>query len=101
MFRATLERSLALVSDEMQKLYEKVERQNAVLHKVVTRYVSEDVAKEVLAWRANDKSDEEVRYVVGREPGEWRPTPPAYAKPLVPQWPNVTCFSLRRGFQFR
>jgi hypothetical protein len=64
---------------------------------VLGRYVG----KEILAWRAEDKSDEEVRYVVGREPGQWRPTPPEYAKPLVPQWPNLTCFALRRGFQFR
>lgn len=59
------------------------------------------VAKEILAWRADDGSDQEVRHIPGREPGQWRPTPPAYAKPLVPQWPSVTCFALRRGFQFR
>jgi hypothetical protein len=59
------------------------------------------VAKEILAWRADDGSDADVRHITGHEPGQWRPTPPGFAKPLVPQWPNVICFALRRGFQFR
>jgi hypothetical protein len=59
------------------------------------------VAKEVLAWRSSDGSDQEVKLVISRDPGQWRPTPPSFAKPLVPQWPKVTCFALRRGFQFR
>src|SRR5688572_29492560 len=41
--RSTLERSLALVSEEMKELHGKLERQNAVLHQVVSRYVSEEV----------------------------------------------------------
>ncbi len=59
------------------------------------------VAKEILKWRSEDGSDQEVRYVPGDKPGQWRPTPPTFTKALVPHWPNVTCFALRRGFQFR
>lgn len=59
------------------------------------------VAKEVLAWRAEDGADRAVRFTPKHGPGEWAPTPPAYAKPLAPHWPTLTCFALRRGFQFR
>ncbi|OGA74810.1 MAG: hypothetical protein A3G81_16800 [Betaproteobacteria bacterium RIFCSPLOWO2_12_FULL_65_14] len=47
--RYTLERSLSLCSEEMQELHRKLEKQNRVLHQVLTRYVAEEVAKEVLA----------------------------------------------------
>lgn len=59
------------------------------------------VAKEVLVWRAEDGADREVRFTPKRGPGEWTPTPPAFAKPLAPHWPTLTCFALRRGYQFR
>jgi membrane-associated phospholipid phosphatase len=59
------------------------------------------VAKEVLVWRAEDGSDREVRFTPKRGPGEWEPTPPAFARPLCPHWPTLTCFALRRGYQFR
>ena len=47
--RYTLERSLSLSSEEMQELHRKVEKQNRILHQVLTRYVAEEVANEVLA----------------------------------------------------
>lgn len=47
--RNLLERSLGLSSEEMQELHKKLERQNRVLHQVLTRYVAEEVALEVLA----------------------------------------------------
>lgn len=59
------------------------------------------VAKEILSWRADDGASREAKFVAKIGPGEWQPTPPAFAKPLAPQWPTVTCFALRRGFQFR
>jgi PAP2 superfamily len=59
------------------------------------------VAKEVLVWRAEDGADRVVRFTPNTGPGEWSPTPPAFAKPLAPQWPSLTCFALRRGYQFR
>ena len=59
------------------------------------------VAKEVLVWRADDGADREVRFRDRRGPGEWNPTPPAFSRPLAPHWPTLTCFALRRGYQFR
>ena len=47
--RYTLERSLGISSDEMQELHKKLEKQNRILHQVLTRYVDEEVANEVLA----------------------------------------------------
>src|SRR5262249_18097432 len=59
------------------------------------------VAREVLAWRATDGSDREVEYIGRHEAGAWGPTPPAYAAPLAPHWPEVAGFAIRRGSQFR
>jgi adenylate cyclase len=47
--RYTLERSLSLSSEEMQELHRKLAKQNAVLNQILTTYVAEDVAKEILA----------------------------------------------------
>ena len=47
--RYTLERSLGLSSEEMQELHKKLEKQNKILHQVLTRYVAEEVANEILA----------------------------------------------------
>jgi hypothetical protein len=59
------------------------------------------VGREILRWRSEDGHDREVRFKNGTEPGEWAPTPPAFAKPFGPHWPKVTCFALVRGFQLR
>jgi hypothetical protein len=63
--------------------------------------VGQYVAKEVLAWRAEDGADREMRFTPKHGPGEWEPTPPAFARPLAPHWPTLSCFALRRGYQFR
>src|SRR5438552_4010570 len=42
-----------------------------------------------------------VDYSPGTNPGDWKPTPPAYASPLFPQWPMVTPFCLQSAAQFR
>lgn len=47
--RYTLERSLSLSSEEMQDLHGKLAKQNAVLNQILTTYVAEEVAKEILA----------------------------------------------------
>src|SRR5439155_13376914 len=86
-FDALLERSLAALGEG-----DEIER-----GLTLGRYV----AREVLAWRAEDGSDREVRFAGKRGPGEWEPTPPAFARPLAPHWPTLTCFALRRGYQFR
>ena len=46
--RYTLERSLGLSSDEMKVLQKKVEKQNIILHQVLTRYLSEEIAQDIL-----------------------------------------------------
>jgi membrane-associated phospholipid phosphatase len=63
--------------------------------------VGHAAAQILLAVRAHDGSDRVVPYTPGTDPGDWQPTPPAYAPPLVPQWPGVTPFVLLSGSQFR
>jgi membrane-associated phospholipid phosphatase len=63
--------------------------------------VGQAAAQILLAVRANDGSNKVVVYTPGNDPGDWQPTPPAYAPPLVPQWPGVTPFALQSGAQFR
>jgi hypothetical protein len=59
------------------------------------------VATAMLDWRRHDGSDRVVEYLGGTEPGQWRPTPPAFAPALRPQWPYVTPFVMTSGSQFR
>jgi hypothetical protein len=58
------------------------------------------VADRILALRANDGSTAVVTYTPGSDPGDWIPTPPAFAPALLPQWPNVTPFAMKSGSQF-
>lgn len=58
------------------------------------------VATQMLALRANDGASAVVSYTPGSDPGEWRPTPAAFASALLPQWPDVTPFAMTRGNQF-
>lgn len=61
----------------------------------------ESVGEAVVAARANDGSADTVTYTPGTNPGEWIPTPPAFAPAAFPQWPHVTPFGLNSGSQFR
>ena len=63
--------------------------------------VGQKAAQNILATRANDGSDKVVSYVPGTNPGDWQPTPPAFAPAAAPQWPQVTPFCLQSGSQFR
>lgn len=51
-------------------------------------------AAAILALRAEDGASATIPYVLGTEPGDWQPTPPALAAALLPQWPAVTPFCL-------
>src|SRR5437660_2866298 len=69
--------------------------------------VGKAVAKEVLAWRANDGSQIDAvgqpnNYVAGDLPGEWRPDPlhPNANKPLTPDWGQVNPFAVQSATQF-
>lgn len=59
------------------------------------------IGSHVLQLRANDGSDTVVPYAPGVNPGDWQPTPPAFAPALLPNWALVTCFAMESGSQLR
>ncbi len=59
------------------------------------------VADQILALRSHDGSGVKVNYVPGTGPGDWVPTPPAYAPAVDPQWGDVTPFALTSASQFQ
>jgi PAP2 superfamily len=61
----------------------------------------ESVAEKILAWRANDGSTAMVTPPGGSDPGQWRPTPPAFADYLLPQWGFVAPFAMPSSSFFR
>ncbi len=63
--------------------------------------LGQQTAAAIIAWRANDGSTTTVTYTPGTAPGDWQPTPPAFAPALLPQWPNVTPFVMSSGSEFR
>lgn len=63
--------------------------------------VGEAAASAILALRANDGSGNIVPYTPGSDPGDWQPTPPAFAPALLPGWGQVTTFGILNGAQFR
>src|SRR5262249_20648741 len=63
--------------------------------------VGQVAAQKILAARAQDGSDKVVNYTPGTNPGDWQPTPPAFASPVAPQWAQVTPFGLQSPSQFR
>jgi len=58
------------------------------------------VAAEHLQSRDKDGVDAKVDYVASSDPNTWRPTFPAYAAPLQPQFGNVKPFFVRSALQF-
>jgi membrane-associated phospholipid phosphatase len=63
--------------------------------------VGRAVAQQILAWRSTDGSDLQVTYVPGNAAGEWRPTPPAFAPAVAPQWGQVIPFCIPGDSAFR
>ena len=63
--------------------------------------VGEEAAAAMLLLRANDGWDALVPYTPGTDAGDWQPTLPAFAPPLLPGWGQVTPFGLLEGSQFR
>jgi hypothetical protein len=60
------------------------------------------VADAIWAWRNNDGFGQTPPPVVGgTAPGEWRPTPPAFAPGLAPQLAHVTPWVIQSPSQFR
>jgi membrane-associated phospholipid phosphatase len=58
-------------------------------------------ANMILKARANDGANDSVPYSPGTNPGDWQPTPPAFAASLFPQWPYVAPFAMTWAGQFR
>jgi hypothetical protein len=63
--------------------------------------VGEDAAAAMLLNRANDGWNASVPYTPGSNPGDWQPTPPAFAPGFLAGWGQVTPFGLLEGSQFR
>jgi membrane-associated phospholipid phosphatase len=63
--------------------------------------VGQAVAQQILAWRSTDGSTAQVTYVPGTDPGDWQPTPPAFAPAVAPQWGSVTPFCINSDSAFR
>lgn len=59
------------------------------------------VAEALLDLRATDGSEGPHSYVVIDAPGLWRPTPPAYAPPLLPQWGAQTPWTMSGASMYR
>jgi hypothetical protein len=66
-------------------------------HKRAGSEWGERVAREIFAWRTNDNADAVVGLPAGGDPRVWRPTPPAFAPYLLPQWGFVTPFAIPTG----
>ncbi|NJL28320.1 MAG: vanadium-dependent haloperoxidase [Thermoanaerobaculia bacterium] len=54
-----------------------------------------------MALRQNDGSTSPANYKAPLGANWWVPTPPAFAPPLLPQWPYVTPWTMTSGSQFR
>jgi hypothetical protein len=63
--------------------------------------VGEAAAVAMLLLRADDGWNAIVPYTPGTDPGDWQPTPPAFAPAFLPHWGQVTPFGLESGSQFR
>ena len=60
------------------------------------------VAAAILAWRSTDGfTSTPDPYLGGDEPGQWRPTPTAFASGAVPQFATMTPWGIERPDQFR
>jgi hypothetical protein len=63
--------------------------------------VGVSAADQIIALRSKDGASAVVNYTPKTAPGDWVPTPPAFANALLPQWPKIDCFAMTSGSQFR
>lgn len=61
----------------------------------------ESVAAQILALRHDDGSGDTVDYAAPTGANWWAATPPAFALPLLPNWPYVQPWAMTSGSQFR
>jgi hypothetical protein len=93
-FDADLEASLdAISADASQDNSTSIER---------GRVWGEQVALEILAWRAADGlTPPAPPFLGGSAPGEWRPTPPGFLPGLVPTMATTLPFVIEQPWSFR
>ena len=65
------------------------------------RQVGMETAAALLAQRRNDGANRAVKYVPGKKPGDYRPTPPDFTPAALVQWGGVRPFVLTSSAQFR
>ena len=63
--------------------------------------VGKSAAAAILADRLEDGIDTVVTYTPGTAPGDWQPTPPALASPLLPQWRDVEPWTMSDTNEYR
>jgi membrane-associated phospholipid phosphatase len=63
--------------------------------------VGSAVAQQILAARSNDGFNATVTYTPGTAPGDWQPTPPAFAPAALPQIATMTPFAIPSDSTFR
>jgi membrane-associated phospholipid phosphatase len=61
----------------------------------------EHVAEDILELRANDHSTDTYAWESPLGGGWWLATPPAFAPPLLPNWPHVTPWAMASTTEFR
>ncbi|MFL6416638.1 MAG: vanadium-dependent haloperoxidase [Bryobacteraceae bacterium] len=60
------------------------------------------MAESIVQWRSTDGfTSSAPSYTGGSEPGQWRPTPPAFAFGLAPQFATITPWIIKTPGQFR
>ncbi len=64
--------------------------------------LGKQAANAFLQWRSGDAMQMPMNpFVGGTDPGEWRPTPPAYSSGMFYHWIHMPPFALTSGHQFR
>jgi hypothetical protein len=97
-----LSRRAPALAARMQALYERDagRAQSAAVKAGVV--LGEQQASAILALRAHDGFDATPPPYVGAvKPGAWRPTPPGMLPGLLPQWANMTPWTMTSPTQFR
>ena len=64
-------------------------------------FIGQQTALSLLSARASDGASTTATYIPSYNPGDWQRTPPFFRPPDLPQWPEVTPFTMTNGSQFR
>lgn len=63
--------------------------------------LGQNIADEILAWRNGDGAQRQLSpFLGGTDPGQWRPTPPAFLPGMFTHWSGVVPFALTSSDQF-